>query len=68
MGGGIMDRVDYAQLLQDLLPQGAAWPREPEAYLTVLLYALASELEEVDIRGQAMMYVIYGASSSLMHG
>lgn len=40
--------TDYRRQLQQLLPQGAAWPREPEAVLTALLDALAAELVRID--------------------
>lgn len=40
--------TDYRQQLQQLLPQGLAWPREPQAVLTQLLEALAVELARVD--------------------
>lgn len=40
----------YRMQLQALLPQGAAWPRDPEAILTALLDTLAEELARVDGR------------------
>lgn len=36
--------------LQDLLPPGAAWPRDPDATLTHLLAGLAGELDRVEDR------------------
>jgi uncharacterized protein YmfQ (DUF2313 family) len=47
----VMTGVDYLQLLQQLLPPGSAWPREPAAVLTSFLTALADELARVDRRG-----------------
>ena len=40
----------YTTLLQQLLPPGRAWPRDPDAELTKLVDALAQELERVDAR------------------
>lgn len=44
-----MSASDYRHQLQWLLPQGIAWPREPDAVLTQLLDALAAELARVDV-------------------
>lgn len=41
----------YLSQLQALLPQGAAWPRDPDATLTKVLSGLAGELARVDARG-----------------
>jgi len=38
------DTAQYLHLLQQLLPPGAAWPREPDAVLTKLLKAAADGL------------------------
>lgn len=38
----------YLSQLQALLPEGAAWPREPEAVLTLTLAAIAEEFARVD--------------------
>lgn len=43
-----LSATDYRRQLQQLLPQGAAWPREPEAVLTALLDGLAAELARAD--------------------
>lgn len=40
--------LDYRQQLQELLPPGAAWPRDPDAVLTQLLDGLAEEYARVD--------------------
>lgn len=40
----------YREQLQALLPQGAAWTREPDANLTALLDAWAQELARLDQR------------------
>jgi len=50
--------TDYTQLLQALLPPGAAWPRDAEATLTKLMQAYADELARahnraVDLTGEA---------------
>ena len=45
-----MTREDYLHQLQRLLPQGPAWPREPDALLTRLLDAFAEEFSRVDMR------------------
>jgi uncharacterized protein YmfQ (DUF2313 family) len=44
--------ADYTGQLQALLPQGRAWPREPDTWLGRLLAALAEEFARVD--GRAM--------------
>lgn len=43
-------QTDYRAMLQDLLPRGAAWPRDPEATLTRLLDGLAAALVAVERR------------------
>lgn len=54
-----VDSVDlvgrYAGLLQDLLPQGKAWPRDADATLTKLLTGLAEELARVETRAQDLV-------------
>jgi uncharacterized protein YmfQ (DUF2313 family) len=40
----------YLQQLQALLPQGLAWPRTIDAYLTKLLSAFSQELGRLDLR------------------
>ena len=50
-----MSQEDYRQQLQALLPQGAAWTREPEATLTALLEALSAELARIDARGGVLL-------------
>jgi uncharacterized protein YmfQ (DUF2313 family) len=39
-----LGEAEFLALFQDLLPQGLAWPREPDRELSQLLSALASEL------------------------
>jgi len=48
--------ADYLAMLQALLPEGAAWTREPDAALTKLLSGLAEELARVD--GQAHLLIL----------
>jgi uncharacterized protein YmfQ (DUF2313 family) len=48
-------RDDYQQALAALLPEGAAWPREPGSVLMRLLGAWAVELERVDARAALLM-------------
>lgn len=45
----------YLTELQALLPQGAAWPREPGATLSLTLLALADELARVDQRAEQLL-------------
>lgn len=40
--------ADYLSMLQALLPEGAAWTRDPDAALTQLLAGIAGELARVD--------------------
>lgn len=48
-------QTDYLAMLQDLLPRGAAWPRDPDATLTKLLDALATGFVAVDRRGDDLL-------------
>ena len=45
-----MEKQDYLQMLQGLLPQGKAWNREPDSNLTKLLSAAAAEFAKIDAR------------------
>lgn len=47
--------ADYLNLLQGLLPLGAAWPRDPESVLTKLLSAFAVELARLDQRADDLL-------------
>lgn len=49
------DTTQYLHLLQQLLPPGAAWPREPEAVLTKLLSAFADGLSDTHNRAIALV-------------
>jgi len=49
------DAAAYRQVLQALLPQGQAWPRDPEATLTRLLDALAAPLARADARADDLI-------------
>ncbi|MBU1040041.1 MAG: DUF2313 domain-containing protein [Proteobacteria bacterium] len=46
---------DYAAQLAALLPQGAAWPREPDTVLAGLLTGLAEEPARVDAAAHALL-------------
>ena len=50
-----MSRGDYLSQLQALLPQGPAWPREPDALLTRLLDGFAEEFARVDARADQLI-------------
>jgi uncharacterized protein YmfQ (DUF2313 family) len=45
----------YLAQLQQLLPPGLAWPREPDAVLTKLLASIADGLARVDARAVRLM-------------
>jgi len=47
--------LDYRRQLQQLLPPGAAWPRDDDAALTRLLASAAEELARIDGRGDQML-------------
>lgn len=49
-----MSGADYLSQLQALLPQGPAWPRDPNAVLTLLLDAWAAEFARVDGRANRL--------------
>ncbi|BAO88907.1 YmfQ family protein [Caballeronia cordobensis] len=46
---------DYRGLLQNLLPSGPAWPREPSAFVTRMLDAWAQEFARIDARVDALI-------------
>lgn len=50
-----MSRAEYLSQLQALLPQGPAWPREPDALLTRLLDGFAEEFARVDARADQLI-------------
>lgn len=45
-----LSQENFLRLLQDLLPRGLAWPREPQADLTDLMDGLAAEYCRLDAR------------------
>lgn len=45
----------YAAQLRALLPQGAAWSRDPNSTLGRLLHGIAEELARIDGRGAALL-------------
>ena len=50
-----MDGAAYLDQLQQLLPPGAAWPRDPDATLTQLLAAIAAEFARLDDRAERLV-------------
>lgn len=46
---------NYAAQLADLLPMGAAWPREPGSALASVIAGLAAEFARVDTRGDSLL-------------
>lgn len=50
-----MTEDDYLHQLQQLLPQGAAWPRDPDALLTKLLHGLAAEFARLDGKADQLL-------------
>ncbi len=50
-----MNQDDYLHLLQALLPQGAAWPRDSEATLTKTLAGFAVEFARVEGRAYQLV-------------
>lgn len=51
----IASNGDFLRILQDLLPPGLIWTRDPERRLTRLLQGLSDELVRVQNRAAAMM-------------
>lgn len=49
------DAVDYSQMLNSLLPVGAAWPRVPGSVMSHLLDGLAIEFDRVDRRALQLL-------------
>lgn len=50
-----MIREEYLSQLQALLPQGPAWPREPDALITRLLDGFAEEFARIDARADQLI-------------
>lgn len=50
-----LSAADYLSQLQALLPQGPAWPREPDAQLTRLLSAFSEEFARIDARAAQVL-------------
>ena len=48
-------RQPYLEQLQALLPRGAAWPRDPEAVLTLILDSVADSLADADSRAVGLL-------------
>lgn len=55
---------NYVSLLQNLLPQGWAWPREPDTNMENLLTAKAEELNRVGCRVQDQLTEAYPLTTS----
>lgn len=51
----VRSRDDYFAELQALLPPGLAWPRDPDAVLSHLLYAWTAELARHDARAAQLL-------------
>ena len=54
----------YTSMLQNLLPLGLAWPRQPGTNMENFLAALAVELNRVDVRVEDMLRESYPLTSS----
>lgn len=57
-------RDEYLQAMADLLPWGAAWPRDPASPNMRLLSALAAEFERIDARAVQLYAEVDPASTS----
>lgn len=51
----MLDAAAYAAQLRALLPQGAAWARDPDSVLGQLLSGLAEELARIDARADTLI-------------
>lgn len=60
--------AEYLAQLQALLPPGAAWTREPDAELTLLLAGLAEELARIDGRAEVLIKQIDPRTSDELLG
>lgn len=58
--------TDYASQLAQLLPQGAAWPREQDTVLATLLTALAQEPARLDAALHALLTELDPAQALLL--
>lgn len=56
--------ADYVFALQQLMPRGAAWPRDPDAVLTALLTGLAPTFEASDDAGAALLVSSFPATAT----
>lgn len=59
-----MTAPEYLQQFQALLPEGRAWPRDPDATLTKLLTAIADELARADGRIEDLLNELIPDQSS----
>lgn len=51
----MMDGGAYTELMQSYLPEGSAWPHDPDAALTKIISVIGSELARVDARAAQLM-------------
>lgn len=58
----------YADVLMQLLPQGAAWPRDAESNLTALLKGLASEAARLDVTAHELLTELDAAQALVLLG
>lgn len=61
-----MKENDYKEQLQALLPQGAAWSRDPKANLTKLLSGFAAEYARIDQRSSELINEVLPSNTSEM--
>ena len=59
-----LSKYDFVNILQKLLPNGAAWPRTPGANITRLLAALARLATTFNLRLQVLLDELNPATSS----
>jgi uncharacterized protein YmfQ (DUF2313 family) len=57
-------QAGYLDHLQQLLPLGMAWTREPEAWLTELLAVAAEQLAEVHDHADSLLWETYPTNAS----
>lgn len=58
--------ADYTGALQNLLPKGRAWPRDPDAVQTAVVGALATSFQRVNVGANELIADAFPASSEYL--
>lgn len=59
-----LTEANYSRLLQQLLPQGIAWPRDSDSTLAQFLSAVAVEFSRIDARAASLVDAVMPSAAS----